>query len=279
MLLIKKYLSHLALEGKTDNTVKTYGFHLSRFKRWLSENGLELDEVRPLHLVDLKEELLKEGKAERSVNSIISCIKGYYEFLILHEKSKSNPASDRLRIKVQSFRQERLSDAALEIFYAHIAGWKENVMAAFHLMISTGARVGEVAYLRKGDFTIRDGALFVDIHDAKWGSDRVIPVTSKKSAVIVKRYIDSIDEYGLPAFRVSKRTLQTYATDFQEATGIPFSCHVLRHTFATLLLEKGIAIEKIQYMLGHKTPNVTRHYTQSANIDVTVLAPSIWQGD
>src|SRR5699024_9518556 len=135
------------------------------------------------------------------------------------------------------------------------------------------------AALKKSDITTVDGKLFITITDAKWGSDRKIPIILKESTETVYKYIETIDVYGLPVFRVSKRTLQTYATNFAKESGVPFYCHILRHTFATILLERGVQIEKIQYMLGHKTPNMTRHYTQAANIDVTGLAPTIWQGD
>ena len=66
-------------------------------------------------------------------------------------------------------------------------------------------------------------------------------------------------------------TLRIFAFE----TGISFSCHVLRHTYATLLLEKGVPIEKIQYLLGHRSVNITRHYTQSAFLNVNDLEPTI----
>ncbi|MER2112091.1 MAG: site-specific integrase [Solibacillus isronensis] len=74
---------------------------------------------------------------------------------------------------------------------------------------------------------------------------------------------------------MTKRTLQRYAANFVELHGIQFSCHVLRHTFATLLLENGVPIEKIQYLMGHRLVTITRHYTQSAFINLNDLEPSV----
>lgn len=238
----------------------------------------DIADIKPFDLVDFKEFLLENGKAERTVNNILSCLRGYYDFLILHEVAKVNPVSNLLRIKVKSYRQERLTDEQLSIFYNYIDDLKENVRAAFYLMIGSGARVGEVTTLTKSDFAIHDGKMIINIKNAKWGSDRRIPVMSAVSADVVYKYLQTIDINSMPAFRMSKRTLQKHATNFASATGIPFHCHVLRHTFATLLLEQGIDLEKIQFLMGHKTPNVTRHYTQSAKIDVLSIAPSIYQG-
>ncbi|KAA5549972.1 site-specific integrase, partial [Acinetobacter baumannii] len=78
-----------------------------------------------------------------------------------------------------------------------------------------------------------------------------------------------------PAFRCSSRTLQRHATNFAQKTGIEFSCHVLRHTFATRLLERGISIEHIQKLLGHRTASMTRHYTQNAYTNFDDIAPKI----
>ena len=267
------------LEGKTVNTANTYNFHLNSFENWLKIDNQSLDNMKAKDLVRFKEWLLKKGKSERTINAVISCLRGYFDFLLLHEVVKSNPVSNLLRIKAKNHRQERLTDEQIHEFYTYIDQLKPNVRAAFYLMIGSGARVGEVTHLTKEDITIKEGKIFIDIQDAKWGSDRTIPIINQTSAVVVHEYLQSIDITSLPAFRVSKRTLQTHATIFSKKTNIAFSCHVLRHTFATLLLEKDVPIEKIQYLLGHKSSAATAHYTQSAHINVLDLAPSIWQGE
>ena len=275
-----KYLHHLRLEGKAQNTLDTYKYHLAAFLTWAKEHDYTLDEIKPRNLLDFKECLLKKGKSERTVNAVLSCIRGYYDYLVLTEHATVNPVSNLLRIKVSYHRQDRLTDEQLTHFFGYIDTLQPNIRAAFYLLYASGARVSEVTNLTKEDITIDEyGRLFIDIKNAKWKSDRKIPVTCHKTALILVGYLNAIDVSSLSVFRISKRTLQWYATNFQEATGIPFCCHVLRHTFATMQLEAGTPIEKIQYMLGHKSPHVTRHYTQSAFIDVRDLAPSVWQGD
>ena len=277
METVKRYLKHLKLEGKSTNTLKTYTYHLQAFSSWCTTKSLKIDNIQTTNLLEFREYLSLQDKTPRTINAILSCVRGYYDYLILLGKTQTNPVAKALNLKVKSKMIEPLSDQEINQLLSHINGWKENIKAAFHCMIGTGTRVGEIAALKKKDFMLKDGQIWINIVDAKWGSDRKIPIILKDSAIIVYKYLTTIDVNEEPAFRVSKRTLQTYADNFQKKTGIPFHCHVIRHTFATKLLESGVDIEKIRFMLGHKTYNMTRHYTQAANINVKELAPTIWQ--
>lgn len=275
MSLTVKYLKHLQLEGKAENTIDTYKYHLVEFLVWISDQKYELFDIKPAHLIEFKEHLLKNGKSKRTVNAIISCIRGYFDFLILNEVVKVNPVSKLLTIKVAEYRQNRLTDDQINDFFHFIDSLQVNARAAFYLMYATGARVSEIANLTKEDFLMRDNKLFVNIQDAKYDSDRLIPVLNLDAVKVITSYLKTLDVSSTPAFRISKRTLQRYAANFGELHGIQFSCHVLRHTFATLLLENGVPIEKIQYLLGHRSVAITRHYTQSAFININDLEPSV----
>lgn len=277
MQTIKNYLLHLETERKSKNTIDTYRYHLNRFRDWRDIKNLNLKDIRTKDFTNFKIELLQEGKSDRTVNAIISCVRGFFDYLILEEKVENNPVANALHIRVRYKAIPPLTNEQLHEFYQYNQKQKPNIRAAFHALMATGARVGEVAALKKGDFSIVDEKLFINIYDAKWNSDRKIPVMLAESARIIVDYVKSIDLYSEPAFRVSKRTLQTHANIFQKKTGIKFHCHIIRHTFATRLLEQNVDIEMIQFLLGHKSVNMTRHYTQQSNIDVRSIAPTIWQ--
>ena len=168
-------------------------------------------------------------------------------------------------------RIKRLNDEELKIFKQYIDKLQENARAAFYLLIGSGCRVGEAAHLRPEDVTLRGKKVYIDIHEAKWGSDRCIPIVDAQAAQIVWRYRTELEVDNRPLFRLSKRTLQGYATNFAKETGITFHCHLLRHTFAGLLAEEGVPLTTIQYLLGHKSLGMTAHYAQSALVDLSDL--------
>ena len=116
MTLTVKYLKHLQLEGKAENTIDTYKYHLIEFLVWISEQNLTIFDVKPAHLPEFKEHLLKSGKSERTVNCIISCVRGYYDYLISNGLLDTNPVSNLLRIRVPAYRQYRLTDEELGAF-------------------------------------------------------------------------------------------------------------------------------------------------------------------
>src|SRR5690625_6419976 len=101
-----------------------------------------------------------------------------------------------------------LSDEENNQLLSHINRWKENVRAAFHCMIGTGTRVGEIAALKKGDFLIRDGKAWITIADAKWGSDGKKPITLKKPAIIAKENIKQTNDYEPQPFAVPNAPLR-----------------------------------------------------------------------
>ena len=142
---------------------------------------------------------MKNGKSQRTVNAIISCIRGYFDFLILTEVVKVNPVSKLLTI-VADYRQNRLTDNQIDDFFHFVDTLQINVRAAFYLLYATGARVSEVANLTK-DFLMRDTKLFVNIQDAKYDSDRLIPVLNLDAIEVLQAYLKTLDVSSKPAFR------------------------------------------------------------------------------
>lgn len=275
MLQINKYLKHLAYEGKAINTIETYRYHLLAFDRWLYSYVKSVFELTRSDIFDFKEDLLRQKKSNRTVNGILSCVRNYYDFLIMHDELQINPVPRSLKVTVLPYNQRRLSDDELSSLVGYIEYLPFHTKAAFHLMLATGARVSEVAQLTKSDFLYKNNSLYIQINNAKYGSNRTIPLMLQDSALIVSHYIEQLEVSSEPAFRCSARTLQRHATNFSQKTGIDFSCHVLRHTFATRLLEKGIPIEQIQHLLGHRSTSMTRHYTQNAFSNFDEIAPKL----
>lgn len=276
--MFNQYLHDLELQGKREKTIVEYRARLAVFREWLDKTGIKAVDITVRDMLNFRTFLLEDrNNCNRRVNAVISTVRQMYALAELSGKVEHNPCSMSLKLRSKHVRKERLSDDSIRCFVDYIDNLRSNSRAAFYTLMATGARVSEVTKLLPKDFKLVDGTLWIDIKDAKWESDRCIPFTDSASQEIVLQYLKSIDDDTLPAFRISTRTLQLYAHRFQEDTGIIFHCHLLRHTVASKLLENGTKIEMIQFLLGHKTVNMTSYYTQAAQLDLSELAPTSFQ--
>ena len=271
--IIEEFLNDMKMERKAEGTIIEYRQRLETFCKFLEKENLDLAIIKSADLSTFVQTLFKNCLKVSTIRSKLSTIhvfivwsvkKGYMTDVVLTPKDypKNNSAE---RIK-------RLNDEDLAIFKEYIDTLQPNARAAFWLMLGSGCRVGEAAHLRAEDVTIRGKSIYIDIHDAKWGSDRCIPIVDTKAASIVWKYRTEVEIDSRPLFRLSKRTFQGYATDFAKKTGITFHCHLLRHTFAALLTEKGVPLTTVQYLLGHKSLGMTAHYAQSALVNLSDLS-------
>ena len=271
---IEEFLEDMRMEGKAEGTLREYKRRLERVQK------LGIDLEKECTKSEFLSHFLDTNLAKLSKPSTIRCILStthvYFEWLYSKgyiSEVPITPADYPKNVKVK--RIKRLTDEELKIFKAYIDGLQENARAAFWLMYGSGCRVGEAAHLRPEDITLRGKTVYIDIHEAKWGSDRCIPIIDQTAAEIVWKYRAELEIDNRPLFRLSKRTLQGYATQFAKDTGINFHCHLLRHTFAALLTEKGVPLTTIQYLLGHKSLGMTAHYAQSALVDLSDITPEI----
>lgn len=274
--LIDEFIEDMRLEGKADGTLVQYQQRMIEFSHYLTHKKLPIDQTTHDDVSDYTRTLFKKCQKITTVRCKLSAIrvfslwankKGYMDSVII------SPGDYPKNVKAK--RIKRLTNEELQIFKGYIDGLQPNARAAFWLLYGSGCRVGEAAHLRSSDVTLRGKAVYIDIKDAKWGSDRCIPIIDKKAAEIVWNYRAELDIDNRPLFRISKRTIQGYATKFAQTTGIGFHCHLLRHTFAALLTERGVPLTTVQYLLGHKSLGMTAHYAQSALVDMSEILPEV----
>lgn len=271
--IIEEFLNDMKMERKAEGTIIEYRQRLETFCKFLEKENLDLAIIKSADLSTFVQTLFKNCLKVSTIRSKLSTIhvfivwsvkKGYMTEVVLTPKDyPKNTTAERIK---------RLNDEDIAIFKEYIDTLQPNARAAFWLMLGSGCRVGEAAHLRAEDVTIRGKSIYIDIHDAKWGSDRCIPIVDTKAASIVWKYRTEVEIDSRPLFRLSKRTFQGYATDFAKKTGITFHCHLLRHTFAALLTEKGVPLTTVQYLLGHKSLGMTAHYAQSALVNLSDLS-------
>ena len=274
--LVEKFLEDKKLEGRAPGTIEEYRFRLTEVGVFLKENNLNYQNLTSADISAFSRYLFKKGQKNQTIKNKISTFCVINKWMVKEGLLPEVIVTDEHYPKITNTKRiRRLTDNDFKQFKHHIDGLQPNIRAAFYLMIGTGCRVGEAAHLRPVDVSLRGGAVYIDIHDAKWGSDRTIPITDKEAARVVWKYREECTIDNRPLFRVSRRTLQWYATDFSKKTGIKFHCHLLRHTYAAFLTEKGVPLPTIQYLLGHKSLSMTAHYAQSAITDLSEVTPTI----
>ena len=274
--IINEFIEEMRLEGRAEGTLREYKQRLNEFSRYLNYKNRFIDQITHEDVSEFTKTLFKKRQKITTIRGKLStfrifCLwafkKGYIaEVIISPDDYPKNVSVNRVK---------RLTNEELRIFKAYIENLQENARAAFWLLYGSGCRVAEAAHLRPENVTLRGKSVFIDIKDAKWGSDRCIPIINEEAAKIVWKYRSELEIDNRPLFRLSKRTLQGYATQFAKDTGINFHCHLLRHTFAALLTEKGVPLTTIQYLLGHKSLGMTAHYAQSALVDLSDITPEI----
>lgn len=273
--VINRFLDEARAAGKKESTIRVYANRIKGFVDFLDAQNLAFDQVQHEDIKTYIAYLHHLSQKNSTIKNALTTIYVLYTWGQKNGVVETVPLSPDDYPPVRVERIRRLSDEDLRLLLNYVDQLQENLRAAFYLMFGTGARVGEVAHLTATDVTLRGRAVYIDIKDAKWGSDRCIPITDKRAAEIVWRFRQTVPIDRRPLFRVSKRTLQWYATKFAQDTGTTFRCHLLRHTYAARLTEQGVPITTIQYLLGHKSVAMTAYYAQSALVDVSNITPTI----
>lgn len=174
---METYTEFLAGSGRSKNTIAEYQRRLKGWQLFLRQRGKALPGATQRDVKDFRDELLGEGQSPRTVNVKLSTIKSYYDWAVLEEKVEGNPVPNGLHIRFQVPRIHRLSDEDLVRVLHWFDGMQPNLRAAWYCLYASGARVGEVTALRRGDVSLVNGGVYLDIKDAKWGSDRRVPLT------------------------------------------------------------------------------------------------------
>lgn len=277
-MLLERFLEHLRYEKRCSvHTVAAYGRDLGRFAGYLQEQGVERLEDADDQLVRLwAMSLMESGENPRTVNRRMSAARGFFRFARTTGSVVSDPTAlieaartpKRLPEYVEEQRMERL----------FVQDWPAGPTGAMHrtmmeLFYGTGMRLAELVGLRVGDVDLHGRTLRVL---GKRNKERVLPLGDTLLGEL-KDYLalragqggglvaDApllVGQGGEPlGRRTVQRLVQKYlggVTSQQKR-----SPHVLRHTFATHLLEHGADLNAVKELLGHASLAATQVYTHN----------------
>jgi integrase/recombinase XerD len=275
-LLTAAYLSHLAVERRlSPHTVEGYRRDLSQLSAAAAGLGRSVESLDRRDLEAVVRELMGEGRSPRSVARAVACYRGFYRFLVVSGRRADNPAADLRAPRAWKTLPKFLStDAVDQLLRApdtsHPRGVRDR--ALIELLYATGLRVSELVNLRPQDLNLESGYLTTT---GKGRKQRLVPVGEEASAWLT-RYVREARPQLVKKRQASKlfvnarggtaltrvgfwKILKAYGK--QAGVGGGLSPHVLRHSFATHLLERGADLRAIQMMLGHSDLSTTQIYT------------------
>ncbi|MBN2432152.1 MAG: site-specific tyrosine recombinase XerD [Acidobacteria bacterium] len=271
---IAEYLNYLLVEkGLSENSLAAYGRDLARFQDYLVRNGLDpLGVARENLLVYLKTFYLDHYKPS-SIARHISAIKGFYKYLLMDGHIRKDPAElleapQRWRALPKYLSQGEVERLLVQPDTGKAAGLRDKAM--LELLYATGLRVSELVRVRVTDLNQEIGYL---ICLGKGGKERIIPIGEEAQAwiglylrdgrnLMLKKALDwlFVNRSGQ---KMTRQGFWKIIKAYGVAAGIRQSItpHLLRHSFATHLLENGADLRSVQWMLGHADISTTQIYT------------------
>jgi site-specific recombinase XerD len=242
---------------------------LSHFTAWLS---MPLHEVTRREVGLYVDRLLKKRLKPKTITCHLQAIRLFFDFLIDEGVKMTNPVT-RVSIRLPKPLPRHLKDDQVETLFAVITDERDRAM--FMLMLRCGLRVEEVAglMLEAVEFPRRRIIVF----DGKGGKDRVVYLSEDAASALSAylairtskaRHIFLVQKGPLTGKPVSVRGIQKRIEYYAKKSKVNVSCHQLRHTMATQLLNADADLSTIQDLLGHGQITTTQRYCRVANLKV-----------
>jgi integrase/recombinase XerD len=287
--VIEAYLEHLRVERRlADHTLDSYARDLRGLAAFAAEEGRTLETLDRRALEAFVRRQRTAGLSPRSVARGVAAVRGFYRFLVLDQRLTDNPADDLRPPKAWPALPKFLSVEEVDTLIAQPdvttpRGLRDRAM--IELLYATGMRVSELVSVRANDLRLDEEYLTCV---GKGSKERIIPI-GEEATKWVRRYQHDARAQLVPQkkkVRLKPNPTSTRAASaqlFLNARGGPLSRvgfwkilkgygrragmrgglspHVLRHSFATHLLERGADLRAIQMMLGHADLSTTQIYT------------------
>ncbi len=274
---INGFLAYCELERNySPNTIESYRYTLGQFFDFLSDTGQPCNDISTINTRNIKSfigSLYDNGYKKISLKLKISAIKSFFKFLKKRELLDKNPAAGipipKADKKLPSF---LMTDEITELMNTPNSGKPLELrnMALIELLYSSGMRISEALNLNMNQIDFSNKIVKVM---GKGRKERIVPIGSK-AIESLKRYSSVrgtlIKNKSENAFFLSARGFRMNPVDAYRVVNKALklvsntskkSPHVLRHTFATHLLDNGADIQSVSEMLGHSSLSATQVYT------------------
>jgi site-specific recombinase XerD len=254
------------------HTVKYYLNVIKQFVLWIDEPLEQVDADKIEQYIDY---LLQKPLKPVSINLYLAIIRVFYNYLKYEQKiNLTNPVKAGSRLRVPKPLPRALREDQVDELFEVIKTKRD--WAMFRLMLRCGMRVEEVANLTLGDIDIKQRRIMVV--DGKGGKDRVVYLSDDAADGLMAylklrshrrvRKVFLVEKGDYKGQPISVRGIQKRMEYYAKKTGLKISCHHLRHTMATQLLNADAQVESIQDLLGHNWITTTERYCKVSNMKV-----------
>lgn len=314
---IDRFLEYCELDKNlSQRTVRMYAYYMEFFYKWLvrqhsTSEGIEKEADKTIQTDDITEETIRgfrlylsreyenpfKGELKRQTqNYFLVALRSFFRFLIKKGYASLSPeqvdlgkTNDRV-IKFLSARDVEKLLAAPDT--SHDIGKRDK--AILELLFSTGLRVSELASLNQDHVNLKEGEFSVI---GKGGKARVVFLTDSAGQAI-QEYLDCRNdpykalfinysgpkpknELDVMSRRLTVRSIERLVERYRKEAGITIRIgpHILRHSFATDLLQHGADIRSVQEMLGHKNIATTQIYTHVTNLRLREIHKKFHSGN
>ena len=266
------YLDYLAVEkGLAKNSLASYRTDLRKFSEWLDDKPL--DRVKRQDIVRYFQSRRSAGISARSVARSLAALRGFFRFLVRERHLKHDPTENVDNPKLWSTLPKSLQPSEVEALLAAPDrstpdGLRDAAM--LELLYATGLRVSELIHVRVEHLELDAGFLRTF---GKGSKERIVPFGDTARKAIAswiengRRAMNRLNDPHLfltsRSRPMSRQTFWMKIVRYARQAGIRshISPHVLRHSFATHLLENGADLRSVQMMLGHSDISTTQIYT------------------
>jgi integrase/recombinase XerD len=271
------YLTHLTVERRlAANSIESYARDLQALAEYAAGHNTSADALSLADLEAFVRDLMASGRSPRSVARAIACYRGFYRFLVIDGRIKASPADDlrpprAWKVLPRYLAVEDVDRLIVQPDVGTPRGLRDR--ALIELLYATGMRVSELVSLRPSDINLEASYLTCT---GKGDKQRIVPI-GDEAADWVRKYL----RHSRPALLGKRSSARLFVNARGGGPGLTrvgfwkilkgyarqaglsrtLSPHVLRHSFATHLLERGADLRAIQMMLGHADLSTTQIYT------------------
>jgi site-specific recombinase XerD len=267
-----QYRRFLKRRNCSANTVKNYMHTLRQFVLWVN---IPIEHVKGKKILRYIDHLRARRLQPKTVNCHLDSIRGFYNYLIDEEDLRmDNPVKRNYNLRLPRPLPRYLRDEDVPRLFDQIKNHRDR--AIFMLMLRCGLRLEEAANLTLRAIDLRRAQLFV--YEGKGGKDRVVYLSGdalealstylKKRSSSRVRKVFLVEKGNYKGKPLSMRGIQKRMECYARKAGLKVSCHQLRHTMATQLLNADADLVIIQDLLGHNQIRTTQRYCKVSNLKV-----------